>query len=271
MNNIGFKINHTDIFISLRNQQNQNIESHNNIPENILTTVSDNINIKLSLLDRKINELDELFTQRNRPTFDTAEIEMCDHNIKQTTDEIGRKITNISSEIKKVVYTQDPEVATLLINLQQCHKLRLSKLVQKFRNLQATKRPATQRLIENENHNNQISDMYSDFAVSGNDDSSSLLQQNFEERQDDELQELVRMMNDLNSLFRDMSLLIYDQGTILDRIDTKIEMAVQEVERGNRELETANEHQSNQCFYTYIGALVIMIAICLLIMIYRKL
>ena len=78
------------------------------------------------------------------------------------------------------------------------------------------------------------------------------------------------MMNELNSLFRDVSLLIFEQGTVLDRIDTKIELAVQDVERGNEQLERANEYQSSNCFYTYISVLLGLIFVCILIMLFRK-
>lgn len=280
----GFKKNYTDLFLGYRRGLKIVPRHNTNSKDNIVTALSDNINIQLSILDRKITELSELFVARLRPTFDNAELELCDHNIRQTTNEISNRITSLTTEIKHPINTQDPEVASLLINLQQCHKLRLSSLVQRFRNLQATRRlPPSLKTDSNSNiyqngpnSQNGTSDLLADFntGIDVNSDPDSALlshhNQELEQMRDDDLGQLVTMMNELNSLFRDMSLLIFEQGTMLDRIDTKIELAVQDVQRGNDELEQANEHQSSNCFYYYIFILVGLITICLLIMIFRK-
>ncbi|OHT06137.1 Syntaxin-41 [Tritrichomonas foetus] len=267
MHNSGFKNNYTDLFISFRNQHHSSIPERSKYSDNLITTLSDNINVKLSLLNRKIEELDELFTQRMMPTFDNAVIELCDHNIRQTTSDISRRINNLSLEIKCPISTHDSEIASVLVNLQQCHRLQLSKMVQKFRNLQATKRPNMHTIVDNQG--DLISDIYADFSPNESHDSISLIQQNLETRQNEDLEQLVSMMNELNSLFRDVSLLIFEQGTVLDRIDTKIEMAIQDVQRGNEQLEQANEYQAHDCFYTYITVLLVLIGICLMIMIFR--
>ncbi|OHT02080.1 SNARE domain containing protein [Tritrichomonas foetus] len=267
----GFKRNYTELFNgyrkSLRITPRNQPDSHNNI----VTALSDDINIKLSILDRKITELEELFAQRVLPTFDNSEVELCDHNIRQITNEISHRISALSSEIKHPIPTLDTEVANLLMNLQQCHKLRLASLVQKFRNIQATRRPNNQRL-HRDDQNDLISDIYADFQpnLENDDQNEAILQHNMEAIQNDELQHLIVMMNELNSLFRDMSLLIFEQGTVLDRIDTKIELAVQDVERGNEQLEQANEYQSSNCFYMYITVLVGLIGVCIFIMLFRK-
>ncbi|KAK8878528.1 Syntaxin-16 [Tritrichomonas musculus] len=266
----GFKKNYTDLFNSYRMSLKITPHHQNDMQNNIVTAISENINIKLSILERKITELSELFTQRARPTFDNVEIEICDHNIRQTTNEISNRISDINSEINRPIPTQDNEVATLLMNLQQCHKLRLSALVQRFRNLQATKRVAS---ISSVRQNDTILSSAIDSINNNSDsDSSAQLQHNqeLEQIQHDDIAQLVTMMNELNSLFRDVSLLIFEQGTVLDRIDTKIELAVQDVERGNEQLERANEYQSSNCFYVYISVLVGLIFICILIMLFRK-
>jgi syntaxin 16 len=85
-----------------------------------------------------------------------------------------------------------------------------------------------------------------------------------------ELARLMAMMNELTAMFRDLSLVVFEQGTVLDRIDTRIELAVEDVRAGNDELEHAVQHQRGRCFYTYIGCIVALIAICLAVMLLRK-
>ena len=271
-NRRGFRRNHTQLFLSLRRSPEPVINDRDDTSRaaNFVIALADDVNVKLSLLDRRISEMDELFTKISLPTFDNRSTEQYNKEIEQITQEISRIINNLSSEIKRPIPSNDKEVASLIINLKQCHKLRLASLVQKFRALQVSKRP---KLQEKSHHNADIiSDMYADF----NDDSMRdggeiMIQQNVQNQENEELQELIRMMNDLNQLFRDMSLLIFEQGTLLDRIDTKIELAVQDVERGNEELLIANEHQSSNCFYVYIAVLVGLIGICIFIMIFRVL
>lgn len=264
----GFRKNHTEIFNNFR--RNNPIASSDRVvgDANMVTILSDDVNVKLSVLDRKISDLDELFTQRMRPTFDNTEVEMCDHRIHQVTQDISQRISALSSEIKRPLNTQDPEVVNLLVNLQQCHRLRLASLVQRFRSLQATRRPDTQ---VKEEQVDPISQMYADFQPRASPDQALLIQRNEEmiERQD-ELGELVAMMNELNTMFRDVSLMIFEQGTILDRIDTKIEVALHDVQKGTESLHAANEHQKSNCFYWYIGCVMGLIGVCLLIMIFRK-
>lgn len=263
----GFRRDYTDIFTGMR--MNNPVSS---IPRaegtaNMVTILSDDVNVKLSILDRKISELDDLFTKRARPTFDNTELDLCDHNIQQITSEISQRISSLSTEIKRPITTQDPEVVNLLVNLQQCHRLKLANLVQRFRNLQATRRPVN---LGHEEPNDPIAAMYADFHPQVSPDQAMLIQRNEEMiEQQDELRGLVAMMNELNALFRDVSLLIFEQGTILNRIDTRIEVAVQDVQRGNEDLRAANEHQKSKCFYWYIGLMMILIGICLVIMIYR--
>jgi hypothetical protein len=44
-------------------------------------------------------------------------------------------------------------------------------------------------------------------------------------------------INDLAVIFKDLALLIVDQGTVLDRIDYNIEHAATDIDQGHKELE----------------------------------
>ena len=52
-------------------------------------------------------------------------------------------------------------------------------------------------------------------------------------------------MNQLSDLFRDVSNLVVEQGTVLDRIDFHIQDARGSVARGNRELQKIMDVESN--------------------------
>ena len=269
----GFRHSQTDLFVSLRAANAISIRPPENQPvDQFLLYSSQDLSTKFSLLDRKIDELEQLFSKRSRPTFDSNSLELIDHDIRTLTAEITSRISQIRTDIKKPIKTKNKDEATLLLNLQQSSCIRLGQFVQKFRNLQASKKMEGAIMNDDDDNNDPISSMYADFEPQLTPDQMTLLHRNEEElrNQNDEIARLVTMMNELNDLFRDLSLLVFEQGTVLDRIDTKIEVAIQEVESGNQHLNQANEHQKSKCFYVYIGIVAVLIFICLVLLIWKK-
>ena len=51
-----------------------------------------------------------------------------------------------------------------------------------------------------------------------------------------EIDRIVKQMNDLATLFREVSTMVIEQGTLLDRIDFNISDAAKHVGAGNKEL-----------------------------------
>jgi syntaxin 16 len=51
-----------------------------------------------------------------------------------------------------------------------------------------------------------------------------------------EIDKIVKQMNDLSTLFREISGLVVEQGTVLDRIDFNVSDAARHTEAGNKEL-----------------------------------
>jgi syntaxin 16 len=264
----GFRRDHTDLFNELRRSSPAQPLTRPTTDSNVITVISDDVNVKLSILERKLSDLDDLFTQRGRLTFDNSQLESLDRQIGQITADISQRVSQLNLETKQPLPVHDPAVVPLLVNLRQSHRLRLASLVQRFRGLQATKRRDMQ---PPEEPDDPISAMYADFHPSVTPDQALLMEQDEElAREQTELARLVGMMNELNTMFRDLSLVIFEQGTILDRIDTRIDMAVQDVQAGNEDLEAANRHQKRGCFRSYIIVIMVLIGICLLIMVFRK-
>ena len=85
---------------------------------------------------------------------------------------------------------------------------------------------------------------------------------------DEEITNLVKSINDLASIFKDLSVLVVEQGSILDRIDYNIESAKNDTIEANKHLEAVRKSETSKraracikCQLTAIGALVIVIAI----------
>merc|ERR1712170_40506 len=62
-----------------------------------------------------------------------------------------------------------------------------------------------------------------------------------------EIDRLAENVTVLNKMFKQMHEMIFEQGTIVDRIDYNIEQASEKVRAGTKKLVKAKEHQDNTC------------------------
>lgn len=85
---------------------------------------------------------------------------------------------------------------------------------------------------------------------------------------DEEINGLVKSINDLAALFKDLSVLVVEQGTILDRIDYNIESAKEDTLNANKNLEAVQKMEKSnrarnciKCQVTAIAVLVVIVAL----------
>ena len=62
---------------------------------------------------------------------------------------------------------------------------------------------------------------------------------------DEEIRKIVESIEELSAIFKELAVLVIDQGTILDRIDYQMEQVVEQVEDGVQHLERAEEYQKS--------------------------
>ena len=72
------------------------------------------------------------------------------------------------------------------------------------------------------------------------------------------------------TLFKDLSILVVDQGTVLDRIDFNIEMAHQNVKKGNVELNKTLARESSKRATACISCLAVSNVVCLVLILVRS-
>jgi hypothetical protein len=80
-----------------------------------------------------------------------------------------------------------------------------------------------------------------------------------------EVMSIMQSVNDLLEVMRDLSVLVIDQGTMLDRIDANVESAMVEVQRGVLELDRAERTQKSSRNWLIISVLLTMIMILMLV------
>ncbi|RLN44006.1 hypothetical protein BBJ28_00009726 [Nothophytophthora sp. Chile5] len=86
---------------------------------------------------------------------------------------------------------------------------------------------------------------------------------------DEEIQRIATSITELATIFKELAVLVIDQGTILDRIDYNMEQVVEQTEKGIEELEKAEKTQKNSRPMKCIGLLLVMIFVMTLLLVLK--
>jgi syntaxin 16 len=86
---------------------------------------------------------------------------------------------------------------------------------------------------------------------------------------DQEITKIAKSIEELAAIFKELAVLVIDQGTILDRIDYNMEAAVEHAKEGVKQLEQAETHQKNSMSVKCIILLVVLIIIMVGILIWK--
>ena len=83
------------------------------------------------------------------------------------------------------------------------------------------------------------------------------------------INEIVKSINGLSTIFKELQTMVIDQGTILDRIDYNIEQVGIHVEGAHEELVKAHKYQSNKMGKYCIIVLGVIVAILFLVVLLK--
>lgn len=86
---------------------------------------------------------------------------------------------------------------------------------------------------------------------------------------DQEIKRIATSITELATIFKELAVLVIDQGTILDRIDYNMEQVVEQTEKGIDELEKADVSQKNSRPIKCIGLLLAMIFIMIVLLVLK--
>ncbi|XP_036318136.1 syntaxin-16 [Rhagoletis pomonella] len=88
---------------------------------------------------------------------------------------------------------------------------------------------------------------------------------------DEEVAKVVRSIYDLNDIFKDLSQMVQEQGTVLDRIDYNVEQTQTRVSEGLRQLQRAEAYQRKNRKMCIIMVLAVVTLFMLILLIFTKL
>jgi syntaxin 16 len=88
-------------------------------------------------------------------------------------------------------------------------------------------------------------------------------------QRDQEITNIAKSIEELAQIFKELAVLVIDQGTILDRIDFNMESAVEHAKEGIVQLQKAEEHQKNSMALRCIVLLVVLIIIMIIVIVVK--
>jgi syntaxin 16 len=109
--------------------------------------------------------------------------------------------------------------------------------------------------------NNHEGDFFSSQQLAVVDDLTEAVQS-----RDQEIASIAQSIEELGAIFKELAVLVIDQGTILDRIDYNMEAVVEHTKTGIQQLEKAEKHQKNARPMRCILSLLCLIGVLLIIL-----
>lgn len=207
------------------------------------------------------------------PKFDEEENKEIDEKIKQLVRQMTQKIKTCESNIKlitntlKTEYSLDEYNKTIIKNMQ-------INLADKIKDFTFDFRKNEQKYINNykelvdANNTNPLED--------NNNNDNNFLQTEIEGndvliKRDKEISVMLKSLEELTEVFKDMQHLVEHQGTILDRIDFNIETTLTNTQEAHKHLKKAEESLKGNCFRNSILLIITIIFIEAMLIIFKYL
>lgn len=234
------------------------VDQEEQVEENILE-----INKKLVILDNEIKKI-------KHHTYMTHE-HIPVGTIEKTNTEIVDLIRRSETELKEIMsFKADTEIDNnIRKNVHYSLALKLRELTQ-----QTKQREKELMKIMRSHYNNDQDDMEKgDDLLDDLDDELQVHQKERNRMQNarsKEIEEIVSATNDLAALFKELSVLVIEQGTILDRIDFNIEESLQHTKKGKKHLIEAKKASESTRARNIIMCLVAFIILFLVLLIIKK-
>lgn len=210
------------------------------------------ITTDMAIIKQKMGDLSSIHKEALKPSFDDTG-DSAQQMIEVMTREITQHFRKAERKLKSLNQTQtSADNSRLIRNVQQSIAAELQKLSQEFRKQQ---KGYLQRLRKQQevvalsptfggpsllDDNGDFDSGFTESQILKSRESENLVV----EREKD-IQTIVRSVEELATIMRDLSVLVIDQGSVVDRIDYNMEQVSTHVEEGVKELVKAEKHQKS--------------------------
>ena len=219
--------------------------------------------------------------QRLIPKFDDQENKKLNKSIKEISTEMTQELKQCQNILKEII--NDKEDLNNINNFSELNATNVQIKQNMKQNIITKLNDFTKKFkLNQELYNNKFQDFVIDeemanksFSIRKNEEKNSndflSTQENNEQlrRRDEDLTNLLKSVNDLAQIFKDMQTLVMEQGTILDRIDYNIDIASSNISKGKKNITKADKHMKNNCFRNVIIILIVIIFIEALLLVLK--
>ena len=207
------------------------------------------------------------------PKFDEEENIQIDKEIKELITNMTLKVKRAEGNIKKLSKMNLPSESEEEIK----NNIKIN-LAEKIKNFTHEFKQNEQKYVKN--YKELVGDISEDdeknkfnYSKNSNEGFLNIHADNQLQRRDEEISTLLNVLlssvTDLAQIFKELQVLIMEQGTILDRIDYNIETAATSVKEGHKNLIKADEAMKKSCAKKAIMIMMVIDAILLLLLIFK--
>ena len=219
--------------------------------------------------------------QRLIPKFDDQENKKLNKSIKEISTEMTQELKQCQNILKEIIDDKedlndlnnfsDLNVTNAQIkqNMKQNLITKLNDFTKKFKLNQELYNNKFQDFVIDEEMANKSFSIRKNEEKNANDFLSTQENNDQLQRRDEDLTNLLKSVNELAQIFKDMQTLVMEQGTILDRIDYNIDIASSNISKGKKNITKADKHMKNNCFRNVIIILIVIIFIEALLLVFK--
>ena len=205
-------------------------------------------------------------------TVDEEENNKLNKSIGKIVHEISLQLQLYERNVKELIKLNlDNQVHNIIkSNLQQALVEKAKEFSRKFKLNQELYTKKYKELVGEDDPTNEVNNFMKEEEQNQND--NFLMTDNSKQvlkKRDTELNKLLNSVSDLAGIFKDMQVLVMEQGSILDRIDYNIDVASTNVVKGKNSLIKANDYHKNNCFRNVIIVLLVCIFIEAFMLIFK--
>lgn len=242
------------------------------------------IQAEINKIKKRTKELSLLHDRHlNRPTLDDGTEEEETINVKtQEITQMFQRCQRLIQTFNSTTRLSSGQEQKMIKNMVSSVARSLQDLSTSFRTAQSSYLKKLQGREERSNRyfsngidllgteTNQFSN-FNDMQFS--DAQLQLVEDNvlFVQQREKEILRIVQSIQELNDIFKELSTMIVDQGTILDRIDYNVEQTSTHVEKGLDQLQKAAKYQKKSRKMLIIAVLFVAVIILLILLIGFKL
>eukprot|EP00850_Spirogloea_muscicola_P020100 SM000207S06175 [mRNA] locus=s207:110693:112967:+ [translate_table: standard] len=218
--------------------------------------ISDEVAAEMARVRTKMAELAKAHARALMPSFLDGKTPQ-EHTIEVLTQEITRMLKRCEQLLQRLSRGSGlKEDSSIRKNVQRSMATDLQALSMEFRKQQKTYLQKLRRQQEGFS-DRQLEKLKETEAIS--------------EEREAEIVQILGSVNDLGQIMRDLSILVIDQGTIVDRIDYNVQNVAATVEKGLKQLTKAESTQKKGRMVVCIMFLAVLCLIMLVVLTIKKL